>query len=192
MLEGMLITYLTRLISISTAQLTSGQNITASFGILQGCSKLFSRSGQRPSQSALYSFLAVTASRQVILSGTMASQSPSGGADQIDDATAELILRLQLEDIEDCCDCRVEWKRSTCAQWRDDRLLARANQVVQRDTPRLEINDPVRIERVQQATQMLRERHNCAHALRRYVASSHQCEECTQQLPSYIFECRQC
>jgi hypothetical protein len=33
---------------------------------------------------------------------------------------------------------------------------------------------------------------NCDHQSWQYIRGSHQCEECRHELPSYIFECRQC
>ncbi|KIW21806.1 uncharacterized protein PV07_12768 [Cladophialophora immunda] len=91
-----------------------------------------------------------------------------------------------------CYICGARWKTCTCLQWNEDRLLARANQVVQRDVPQLPANNPDRIGRVQEAARILRDRHNCAHQTWRYIPGPHQCEECYFHLPKYIFECRQC
>lgn len=86
--------------------------------------------------------------------------------------------------------CGQLWKTCDCAQWDEDRLMARANQVIGRD------NHPVaglvRELQVNQAAANLRERHNCTHENWRYVSGSHRCEECYYVLPRYIFECRQC
>jgi len=77
----------------------------------------------------------------------------------------------------------------TYDQWNEDRLMARANQVIARDRPQ---GGVARERQVDQAVANLRERHNCTHGNWRYVPGSHRCEECYYQLPHYIFECRQC
>ena len=91
-----------------------------------------------------------------------------------------------------CYICGQQWKTCPCDQWQEDRLVARANQVVQREEPRLAADHPIRIELVEGAVIQLRERHNCTHRNWRYVRGEHQCEECFHRLPQYIFECRQC
>lgn len=85
--------------------------------------------------------------------------------------------------------CGERWKTCPCDQWNEDRLVARANQVVARDLPRA---GEVREQQVNQAIEHLRNRHNCDHTNWRYVPGPHQCEECYHNLPHYIFECRQC
>ena len=85
--------------------------------------------------------------------------------------------------------CGERWKTCPCDQWNEDRLVARANQVVDRG------HAPVGVARerqVDQAAAHLRERHNCVHENWGFVRGPHQCEECYHTLPQYIFECRQC
>ncbi|KAE9378173.1 hypothetical protein N431DRAFT_174373 [Stipitochalara longipes BDJ] len=96
------------------------------------------------------------------------------------------------------CTCRAEfcyvcgrrWRTCDCAQWNEDRLLARANQVVARRPAT--VNSPEQEARVAAVVQNLRDRHNCDHETWQYVRGRHQCEECRDTLPSYIFECQQC
>ncbi|PMD25267.1 hypothetical protein NA56DRAFT_668526 [Hyaloscypha hepaticicola] len=82
------------------------------------------------------------------------------------------------------------WKTCTCAQWNEDRLIARANQVVARQPVR--VDPPQQAGRIAAVVQNLRDRHNSDHQSWQYIRGSHQCEECRHELPSYIFECRQC
>jgi hypothetical protein len=95
------------------------------------------------------------------------------------------------------CTCRAEfcyicgepWKTCDCAQWNEDRLLARANQVVARQPAR--VAPPEQQGFLAAVVQNLRDRHNCDHETWQYVRGRHQCEECRDTLPSYIFECQQ-
>jgi hypothetical protein len=89
-----------------------------------------------------------------------------------------------------CYICGERWKTCTCAQWNEDRLIARANQVVARQPVR--VDPPQQAARTAAVVQNLRDRHNCDHQSWQYIRGSHQCEECRHELPSYIFECRQC
>jgi hypothetical protein len=88
-----------------------------------------------------------------------------------------------------CYICGQRWKTCDCAQWNEDRLLARANQVVARQPARVE--PPEQQARFAAVVQNLRDRHNCDHETWQYVRGRHQCEECRDTLPSYIFECQQ-
>ena len=91
------------------------------------------------------------------------------------------------------CLCRAEfcytsgakWKTCDCPQWNEERLLARANQVINRDMPGLPANDPLGLDRVDQAVQMSRDRHNCDHRSCAYTRGRFQCEECLR-LRQYI------
>lgn len=91
-----------------------------------------------------------------------------------------------------CYICGARWKTCECPQWNEDRLVARANQVVQRDAPQLPADNLVRIERVQEVVQTLRDRHNCEHRGWRFISGPNRCEECYFHLPNYIFECQRC
>lgn len=86
-----------------------------------------------------------------------------------------------------CYACGLSWKTCPCPQWSEERLFARATQVVARRPAHA--NPQAQFAT---AVQNLRDRHDCNHLLWLYVRGRHQCEECRQTLPTYIFECRQC
>lgn len=88
-----------------------------------------------------------------------------------------------------CYVCGERWKTCRCDQCDEDRLLARAHQVVARRPPRV---GAARERQVDRAITHLRERHECTHETWNYTAGPHQCEECYHQLSQYIFECQQC
>lgn len=89
-----------------------------------------------------------------------------------------------------CYLCGVRWKNCQCAQWQEDRLVARAEQVVQWN-PRPRAPE-IEARQVRQAIEHLRTRHECDHTSWNYVRGPHACEECHYTLPQYTFECRQC
>ena len=86
-----------------------------------------------------------------------------------------------------CYVCGQRWKSCQCAQWNEDRLLSRAQQVVARQPGR---GAPIQA-RVAAAVQNLRDRHNCNHGNWRYIRGAHRCEECYYAAPSFIFQCPQ-
>lgn len=85
--------------------------------------------------------------------------------------------------------CGARWKTCTCDQWNEDRLYARAQQLVARGRPRQGL---ARERQVNAAVANLRERHDCTHENWRFRPGQYRCEECHHTLPSYIFECGQC
>ena len=89
-----------------------------------------------------------------------------------------------------CYVCGERWRTCDCPQWNEERLYARAVQIAQRGNQ--PGNARVQQQRVEQAAENLRERHECNHQSWTYVHGPHECEECHYQLPQYIFECRQC
>ncbi|KAN0108494.1 IBR finger domain protein [Hyaloscypha variabilis] len=89
-----------------------------------------------------------------------------------------------------CYVCGQRWKICACVQWNEDRLLARANHIVARRPARFD--PPEQQARIAAVIQNLRDRHNCDHETWQYVRGRHQCEECRDTLPSYIFECQRC
>jgi hypothetical protein len=60
-----------------------------------------------------------------------------------------------------CYICGERWKTCTCAQWNEDRLIARANQVVARQPVR--VDPPQQAARIAAVVQNLRDRHNSDH-----------------------------
>ena len=91
-----------------------------------------------------------------------------------------------------CYLCALPWKTCTCPQWHDDRLLARANVIVNRENQNLQQGER-REALVQRAMENLRENHECAHPGRwAYIAGRHECEHCNHVLPQFILRCRIC
>ncbi|KAK0634232.1 hypothetical protein B0T17DRAFT_621749 [Bombardia bombarda] len=93
-----------------------------------------------------------------------------------------------------CYICGERWKTCTCPQWEEDRLLARANAVVNRDVVvnQLELNAAERRARVETERRNLVRNHECRHGEWDIQGGRHNCEECNDELPNYIYECRQC
>lgn len=92
-----------------------------------------------------------------------------------------------------CYVCGERWKTCPCDQWDEDRLEARAEQIVAREQqPQRPMPPAQQAVQVEQAIENLRNRHNCTHDSWRWVRGPNQCEECYHNLPQYIFECRQC
>ncbi len=89
-----------------------------------------------------------------------------------------------------CYLCGLRWKTCRCEQWNEERLVARANAIVNRDAQRLD--DVGRANRVARERQNLMQNHECEHATWRSRGGSHRCEECHDRLPLYIYECVQC
>lgn len=90
-----------------------------------------------------------------------------------------------------CYVCGEKWKTCGCEQWHENRLLDRANTVVDRDMDR-ELDDAERAVRMEQEQQNLRDNHECRHETWRVESGAFQCEECLDHLPQYIYECVNC
>ncbi|RAH83776.1 hypothetical protein BO86DRAFT_425903 [Aspergillus japonicus CBS 114.51] len=86
-----------------------------------------------------------------------------------------------------CYVCSSTWRSCTCPIWDERRLLLRAQDVAGRDR-----DDPPPEQEVQQVAQNLQEDHECDHDNWRRVKGAHQCEECHDDYPHFIYECRQC
>lgn len=119
-----------------------------------------------------------------------------------------------------CYICGLRWKSCRCNHWDEDRLLARAEQIVRREVdraePRLpgiappiipavpepvaaaeqavtvETVAPVHDYAVRHMAENLRVNHNCETHNWRYISASSRCEECHHWMPQFIFDCSQC
>lgn len=91
-----------------------------------------------------------------------------------------------------CYVCGVQWKDCSCNQWDEHRLLDRANALVDRDVGGIRMEDADRAVRVERERYNLVENHQCSHQRWRSRNGSFQCEECRDQLPQFIYECRDC
>lgn len=91
-----------------------------------------------------------------------------------------------------CYLCGRRWKECACKQWDDDRLIARAQGIVDRGVGARRLDQVQRAALVERERENLLHNHECTHGNWSYRAGGHRCEECLQRLPQYIFECRQC
>ncbi|OHF02232.1 IBR finger domain-containing protein [Colletotrichum orchidophilum] len=91
-----------------------------------------------------------------------------------------------------CYLCGLQWKTCTCEQWNEERLVARANVIVNREADAIHLNAAVRAQRVEREARNLVENHQCAHDSWRSRRGRFRCEECHDMLPEYIYECAQC
>lgn len=89
-----------------------------------------------------------------------------------------------------CYVCGERWKTCACEQWDEDRIVARADQVVEREPAPMD--PPRQAARIAAVVPNLGDRHDCEHERWRGVRGEHQCEECYHTLPESIFEIRQC
>ncbi|KAH6850707.1 hypothetical protein B0I37DRAFT_372229 [Chaetomium sp. MPI-CAGE-AT-0009] len=91
-----------------------------------------------------------------------------------------------------CYVCGLPWKTCGCEQWDERHLLNRANVVVDRNAGARPMPEILRANMVQREMANLIENHECQHRSWRSRGGPHQCEECHDTLPTYIYECRQC
>ncbi|CAG9946053.1 unnamed protein product [Clonostachys rosea f. rosea IK726] len=91
-----------------------------------------------------------------------------------------------------CYVCGERWKTCTCPQWQEERLIRRANAIVDRANGAGRIDERVRQIRVERERRNLVENHECTHELWKSRSGPHRCEECHDVLREFIYECRQC
>lgn len=88
-------------------------------------------------------------------------------------------------------------KQCHCAEWDEHRLLERAEEIDGRDHVDQVLVDDVAVanahaERINRIMQNLRENHECDHLRWRGRPGPRECEECGDEMPLFIYECRQC
>lgn len=87
--------------------------------------------------------------------------------------------------------CGADWKTCRCPQWDEARLLARAQDIVNRE-PQAAAAEPAQLaDRIAQEAQNQRDNHNCDHEHWERVGPG-ACEECRWEAPRYTMVCRQC
>ncbi|KAM5343529.1 hypothetical protein ACJ41O_012066 [Fusarium nematophilum] len=91
-----------------------------------------------------------------------------------------------------CYLCGDRWKTCECEQWNENRLLDRANAIVDRADDVAQIDARTRQARVQREQRNLVENHQCNHDRWKGRPGPRRCEECSDVLPVFIYECRQC
>lgn len=90
-----------------------------------------------------------------------------------------------------CYVCGEDWKTCPCPQWDEARLLARAQDIVNR-APQPAAAQPAQLaDRVAEEAQNLLDNHNCNHAYWER-ADAGDCEECGWEAPAYTMVCLQC
>ncbi|EHA19664.1 hypothetical protein ASPNIDRAFT_179760 [Aspergillus niger ATCC 1015] len=95
-----------------------------------------------------------------------------------------------------CYLCGLQWKTCECVVWAEERLVARAVEVVDRQAE-APLPPQVRQQRVRQMQEDLRHNHECEHPgrFRRLEGSRRrvfECEFCGARHRNYILECRHC
>ncbi len=91
-----------------------------------------------------------------------------------------------------CYSCGVTWKKCACAQWEEPRLLARAEAIVNRDVGGRRMTAETRGRRLEEERANLVRNHECTHLSWRCRQGRHRCEQCSDYLDVYIYECVQC
>ncbi|KAG6063568.1 hypothetical protein E4U32_001084 [Claviceps aff. humidiphila group G2b] len=91
-----------------------------------------------------------------------------------------------------CYICGLKWKQCSCAQWDEDRLVARTDNIVDREQGGRDARGAARDALAARARQNLIENHECEDHRWRSRNGSYQCEECYDQMPNFIYECRLC
>ncbi|KAF4983168.1 hypothetical protein FDECE_17362 [Fusarium decemcellulare] len=87
-----------------------------------------------------------------------------------------------------CYKCGETWKTCECAQWDEAEIWDRANAVAAR-APGPPLIQPQLIQRIMQN---LRVNHECDHDSWRRRRGMYVCENCTELMPHFIYECEQC
>ena len=91
-----------------------------------------------------------------------------------------------------CYLCGEEWKTCTCTQWHEERLLARAEVVVDRQNVGVQVPVAERAQRVQQMMEEIVQHHECDHDVYwTRVRWQDRCEECNEWKKT-ILRCPNC
>ncbi|PGH23584.1 hypothetical protein AJ80_02364 [Polytolypa hystricis UAMH7299] len=95
-----------------------------------------------------------------------------------------------------CYVCGEQWKHCHCARWQEERLVNRAEEIVDREAER-DLGGREREHRVQQMQDELRENHECEHPgrfqmIRGGRKSRFECEMCGGRHRNFILQCRRC
>ncbi|KAK4665050.1 uncharacterized protein QC763_510030 [Podospora pseudopauciseta] len=91
-----------------------------------------------------------------------------------------------------CYVCGEPWKNCSCPQWEENRLLDRANVIVGRNAGAAQLPDWQRANLVEQERQNQIINHECRHERWKSRRGPQECDECHNELPIFIYECRQC
>jgi len=92
-----------------------------------------------------------------------------------------------------CYLCGLRWKTCACPQWDEDRLIERA-EVMVNDNRGPANNHLDHAQQVAYAAEHLRDNHECVHERFRGIREEgrdYQCEVCSQEFKTWIYQCRQ-
>ncbi|EIW64861.1 uncharacterized protein TRAVEDRAFT_110250 [Trametes versicolor FP-101664 SS1] len=89
-----------------------------------------------------------------------------------------------------CYLCTAQWRTCTCIHWDENRLIAAAEDRVQRQGVQGENVVEIR-RRVAREAERLRVDHDCVHRWR-YVSTDGNCEGCGHYLNLFLYSCRRC
>lgn len=110
-----------------------------------------------------------------------------GGNDHGSDRVTACLCKAEF-----CYLCGRKWKTCHCAQWDERRLFNRAEQIVNRDARYAQLGVMERAQMVNRAVAGLRQNHECRHYDWHFVRGRHECDECHDVLPEFIFTCTRC
>ncbi|KAJ9165757.1 RBR-type E3 ubiquitin transferase [Coniochaeta hoffmannii] len=92
-----------------------------------------------------------------------------------------------------CYVCGRQWKTCACDVWDEARLMAQANDRVDRNAQaRQPVNAQARAVMLERARHDILENHECDHERWKSRPGPEECDHCGQLLPIFIYECRQC
>ncbi|PHH91063.1 hypothetical protein CDD83_1808 [Cordyceps sp. RAO-2017] len=91
-----------------------------------------------------------------------------------------------------CYLCGEPWKTCGCPIWDDNRLLSRAQNLVDRDHRNAQLEMEARAQLIRDAADDLQQNHECERHRWRSLCGEYQCDECGDEMPSFIYECSRC
>lgn len=94
-----------------------------------------------------------------------------------------------------CYVCSKQWKTCECPQWEEDRLLERAENIVDNNRAPARNQHEDRDAQVAEAVQHLRDNHECEHERFRGIREAgkeYECEVCGETYRTWIYQCRGC
>ncbi|KAG5958948.1 hypothetical protein E4U56_005241 [Claviceps arundinis] len=91
-----------------------------------------------------------------------------------------------------CYVCGVQWKQCDCAQWDENRLVARMDDIVEREQENRNVRGAERDVLLERTRQNLVQNHECANHRWKGLKQAGHCEQCDDYMPHFVYECRNC
>lgn len=94
-----------------------------------------------------------------------------------------------------CFSCLTAWKSGPCDIWNEDRLIERAENIIDRDEVQAPMPGQARHHQIQEVARDLRANYACAHNHIWWTLIERpwqRCENCRDELEDYVFECPDC